>query len=151
MPLSATIVRPTPELGERILEALSEVGFNQDDVEVVPQEHSDEEVVASLRPRPEHLLVLPFRQPLRQGTRTNGVDLLQRLEKEAPKIVRIPVLMLATVYSAAQVRLLLGDANPDETLTKETRHRILVVQEEALTDPKSLSLLRMHLRLHAGR
>jgi hypothetical protein len=119
-------------------------------VYVVRREASDDEVVAALRGRSSELLVIPFRQPGVVGRRENGVDLLQRLERELPDTMRLPVLMPSTVFAAGQVRLMLGDSNPDESLSTRTRHRILSLLEDELADPKSADLLRMHLQLYSA-
>lgn len=51
-------------------------------------------------------------------------------------------------FGAGAVRLMPGEANPDETLSRETRHRILVLHEDELDDPQQSSLVPMHLRIH---
>jgi hypothetical protein len=151
MSATATILRPSDELRDRLLPVLAQAGVAVGDGDVLPLETSDDEVIAALRHRRSHLLVIPFRQQAQDGVRTHGLELLHRLEREAPEPGRAPVLLLVTLYSAGAVRLMLGEANPDETLTRETRHRILVMQEEELGEPKTPSLLQMHLRMHAPR
>jgi hypothetical protein len=151
MPPVVTLVRPTEELRERLLRILPQAGLVVSSDDVLPPTCSDEQVVVELRQRRSRLLVIPFRQPALAGGRTNGVELLQRLEREAPEVARAPILLPVTMFGAGAARLLLGEANPDETLTRETRHRILVLQEDELDDPKLPSVVRMHVQLHAMR
>ena len=150
MSFPAILVRPGAELGARLTHALPDAGVSVGENAVLPAEWPEPRVAEALRERACRLLVIPFRQPTTNGARTNGVELLQRLESEVPAVRRIPVLLVVSIYSAGAARLILGEANPDETLTRETRHRILVVQEDELEEPRSHSMIRMHLRLHGG-
>jgi hypothetical protein len=148
-PQRATLVRPQGEpLRQRLLELLQEIGIEATAEDVLSSELDDDEVVAALRQRgSSQLLVVPFRQPTAGGGRAHGIDLLQRLEQEVPETAGLPVLLPVNVFSAGQVRLMLGESNPDETLSRRTRHRILMLLEDELADPRSAELLRMHLRL----
>lgn len=148
VPRRATLVRPHGELlAQRLVDLLERTGMERPAIDVVPRETSDDGVVTALRERGCELLVIPFRQPGALVGRGNGVDLLQRLERELPETARLPVLLPSTVFAAGQVRLMLGDSNPDESLSSRTRHRILTLLEDELADAKSAELLRMHLEL----
>lgn len=143
-----TLVRPHDELlRQRLLALLKEIGIEATGEDVLPCELGDDEVVAALRRRGSELLVIPFRQPGENGRRTHGVDLLQRLERELPETAGLPVLLPVSVFSAGHARLMLGESNPDDTLSRRTRHRILMLLEDELAEPQSAELLRMHLRL----
>lgn len=150
MAAAVTVVRPAADVRERLLRLLRQAGVAVADDDVLPAAWSDDETLAALRERRSRLLVVPFRQPAGAGTRSNGIDLLQRLEREAPEAARAPVVLPVTVFGAGAVKLLLGDANLDETLTRETRHRILVVPEEELEQARVAELVRLHVRLHGG-
>jgi CheY-like chemotaxis protein len=145
-----TVVRPSAEVRERVLRLLREAGLEAGDADVLPAGFSDDETVAALRQRRSRLLVIPFRQPTTNGGRANGIDLVQRLEREAPELARTPIVLPVTVFGAGAVRLLLGESNLDETLTRATRHRILVVQEEELDEARVAQMVRLHVRLHGG-
>lgn len=149
MPVVVTVVRPSADLRERLLRLLRDAGLEVAEDDVLPPAYDDDQTVAALRERRSRLLVIPFRQPASRGGRHNGIDLLQRLEREAPEVARAPILLPVSVFGAGAVKLLLGEANPDETLTRETRHRILVLQEEELDQAQAAQLVRMHVRLHA--
>ena len=147
----ATVVRPHEESMQlRLLQLVRQAGLEADTTDVVARERSEDEVVAELRQKPARLLVIPFRQPGRAETRVTGIELLQRIERELPETARLPVLLPVTVFSAGRVKLTLGESNPDETLSQTTRHRILMVLEDELEEPRTVELLTMHLRIHGG-
>ena len=150
MAAAVTVVRPGAEVRDRLVRLLRQAGLEVGDDDVLPAAWSDDQILAALRERRSRLLVVPFRQPAGAGPRANGIDLLQRLEREAPDVARAPIVLPVTVFGAGAVKLLLGEANLDETLTRETRHRILVVPEEELEQARVAELVRLHLRLHGG-
>jgi hypothetical protein len=152
LPPTATIVRPYDEaLRDRLLALLAAVGVRASEDDSLAPGCSDDEVVAEVERRGSRVLVIPFRQPANGAERRNGIVLLQRLERETASAGRVPVLLPVTPFGAGAARLLLGESNPDETLSRSTRHRVLMLAEVELEQPAVVSLVRMHLQLHDRR
>jgi hypothetical protein len=145
--MRVTVVRPYgDDIRQRMFRALEQAGLAPRPDDVIPAGTVDRVVLAVLRTRPEHVLVVPFNaQRDHEGKRTNGLQLLQQLDAETAGAFPWPVLMPVSRYGAAAAHLMLAESERAE-VSPRLRERVLLIDEEDLADPRLAGRIRDHVQ-----
>lgn len=138
-----TVVRPyDASIRAKVFACLEAAGLKPRQEDIIAQGVSDAEVIALLRRRQGHALLIPF-HPHRDKDRrsVNGVTLYQTLCKGLPELQKTPVFMPVEKGMSSLVRKLVQLRGADT---------VLIIEEEELgrTD-RVASRIRSHLRDHA--
>ena len=142
-----TVLRPYGDrIREKVFTLLEKAKLHIDPSKVLSPKLSDDEIVEQMRGRRVEVLLIPF-HALRDagGKRTNGVELLQRLEAEVPESHEAPVLMPVSMFGSAAVSLMLNQDRPNPRVSAETSKRVLVLEEDHLDDPDMVEKIRRHV------
>lgn len=141
-----SVVRPYGrQIRERVFAVLERAGLSPHEEDVIPKGTEDQEVVERLRRQKPEVLLIPFHaHRAGNGETLNGLDLVERLNKDLPDLANVPILMPASVAALPAAHLRLSPLAP-RPLSDHVRHRILVIDESKLDAPELVDVIRQHV------
>ncbi len=143
---AVTVVRPyAHKIRNQVFPLLHKAGLHIAEHDIIAPKVSDDEVIDILRQRHPTVLLVPFHAHVdERGQYVNGIDLLERLQTELPKLIGVPVIMPTSSMGLSTVNLRLS-AHAPHPLSNELRDSIFVLDEKRLADPELIHAVREHV------
>ena len=146
-----TPVRPYwSEIRDKMFAHLEAAGFIIDEEDIIGVNEPDEQVMAKLKTRAGHVLLVPYNGSSRDDTSMKtGLDIVFALKNNIPALIQSPIIMPVANALTTALRTRLAEERKSGRLTPEIDKQILFIAESDLDRPELAQRIRRYVERHA--
>lgn len=142
-----TPVRPYwSEIREKMWNHISVAGFTIDGPDIIGVNDSDEQIMATLMTRKDHILLVPYNASASNETAMKtGLDIVLAINENIDNLSQVPIIMPVANALANALRNNLAEEREGGRLTPQLDERILFIAESDLDRPELAQRIRRHV------